>query len=72
MLIVRGTFGKVFRAELKTKKIMYAIKAICKDVLIEYKKVQNTKSEKDIFFSCDHLLLVGIDNFFQSLSVIIS
>ena len=35
MLLGRGTFGKVFLAELKTKKVLNAIKAIRKDVLIE-------------------------------------
>jgi len=32
----RGTFGKVFLAEHKKTKILYAIKVIRKDVLIEY------------------------------------
>jgi hypothetical protein len=36
MLLGRGTFGKVFLAELVKQKKMYAIKAIRKDVLIEY------------------------------------
>lgn len=32
----RGTFGKVYLAELKKTKVLYAIKVIRKDVLIEY------------------------------------
>ena len=36
MMLGRGTFGKVFLAELKQTGAMYAIKAIRKDVLIEY------------------------------------
>ena len=32
----RGTFGRVYLAELSTTKKLYAIKAIRKDVLIEY------------------------------------
>jgi serine/threonine protein kinase len=32
----RGTFGKVFLAEHKKTKVLYAIKVIRKDVLIEY------------------------------------
>ena len=36
MLLGRGTFGKVFLAELVKQKKLYAIKAIRKDVLIEY------------------------------------
>jgi len=35
-LLGRGTFGKVFLAECKLDKNQYAIKAIRKDVLIEY------------------------------------
>lgn len=67
MLLGRGTFGKVFLAELtKHNKKLYAIKAIRKDVLIEYNQVQNTKLEKDILFSCEHPFLVGMDYLFQS------
>lgn len=36
MLLGRGTFGKVFLAELTKEKKLYAIKAIRKDVLIEF------------------------------------
>lgn len=66
MLLGRGTFGKVYLAELNATKQLYAIKAIRKDVLIEYNQVQNTKLEKDILFTCDHPNLVGMDYLFQS------
>jgi serine/threonine protein kinase len=36
MLLGRGTFGKVFLAKLVKQDKLYAIKAIRKDVLIEY------------------------------------
>jgi serine/threonine protein kinase len=37
MLLGRGTFGKVYLAELTTQNNkLYAIKAIRKDVLLEY------------------------------------
>lgn len=36
MLLGRGTFGKVYLAELVKQKKLYAIKAIRKDVLIEF------------------------------------
>ena len=36
MLLGRGTFGKVYLAELVKQNKLYAIKAIRKDVLIEY------------------------------------
>ncbi len=64
MLLGRGTFGKVFLAELVKEKKLYAIKAIRKDVLIEYNQVKNTQLEKDILFSCDHPFLVGMDYLF--------
>lgn len=62
----RGTFGRVYLAELNkgsTKKL-YAIKAIRKDVLIEYDQVQSTLLEKDIMFEADHPFLVGMDYLF--------
>lgn len=64
MLLGRGTFGKVYLAELVKKKQLYAIKVIRKDVLVEYNQVQNTQLEKDILFSCDHQNLVGMDYLF--------
>jgi len=66
-LLGRGTFGKVFLAELpKEGNALYAIKAIRKDVLLDFKQVKNTKLEKDILFSCDHPFLVGMDYLFQT------
>ena len=65
-MLGKGTFGKVFLSQLRgdpTEK-QYAIKAIRKDVLLEFKQVQNTKLEKDILFSCDHPFLVGMDYLF--------
>ena len=32
----RGTFGKVYLAELQSTKALYAIKSIRKDVLLDY------------------------------------
>lgn len=36
MVLGRGTFGKVYLAELKMSKQLYAIKSIRKDVLLEF------------------------------------
>ena len=66
MVIGRGTFGKVFLAELKETKKLYAIKSIRKDILIQYEQVDNTILEKDIMFECDHPFLVGMEYLFQN------
>jgi len=66
MVIGRGTFGKVFLAELSTDKKLYAIKSIRKDVLIKFDQVENTILEKDIMFECDHPFLVGMEYLFQN------
>ena len=51
-LLGRGTFGKVFLAELIKSKKLYAIKAIRKDILIEYSTTRlKTLSSKRTFFS---------------------
>ena len=64
MVIGRGSFGKVFLAELKTTKKLYAVKSIRKDVLIQQDQVENTILEKDIMFECDHPFLVGMEYLF--------
>jgi len=51
-------------AEHKKTKVLYAIKVIRKDVLIEYDQVESTKLEKDILFAADHPNLVGMDFLF--------
>lgn len=66
MVIGRGTFGKVFLAELKESKKLYAVKSIRKDILIQYEQVDNTILEKDIMFECDHPFLVGMEYLFQN------
>lgn len=58
----RGTFGRVYLAELNGEQ--FAIKAIRKDVLLEYDQVKNTELEKDIMFQCDHVNLVSMDYLF--------
>lgn len=64
IVLGRGTFGKVYLAELSHNKKMYAIKSIRKDVLLEFDQVNNTKLEKDILMSCEHPFLVSMDYLF--------
>lgn len=47
----QGTFGKVYLTKLKSTKQLYAIKAINKDILIEYDQLENTKLEEQIMLS---------------------
>jgi len=62
----RGTFGKVYLAEFKQTKELFAIKVIRKDILIEYDQIESTELEKDILFAADHPFLVGMDYLFQT------
>ena len=66
MVLGRGTFGKVFLAELPGKNQKYAIKSIRKDILIQMDQVDSTILEKEIMFECDHPFLVGMDYVFQN------
>ena len=45
MVLGRGTFGKVFLAELSLNKKMYAVKAIRKDILIDTSSIESTLLE---------------------------
>jgi len=67
MVLGRGTFGKVFLAELpKKNNEKFAIKSIRKDILIQMDQVDSTILEKEIMFECDHPFLVGMDFVFQN------
>ena len=66
MQLGKGTFGRVYLAELPNVKQKYAIKAIRKDVLIEYDQIASTALEKDILFEADHPFLCGMEYLFQS------
>ena len=66
MVLGRGTFGKVFLAELQHDKSLYAVKSIRKDILIEMDQIEATALEKNIMLECDHPFLVGMDFLFQN------
>lgn len=66
MQLGKGTFGRVYLAELPNVTQKYAIKAIRKDVLIEYDQIASTALEKDILFEADHPFLCGMEYLFQS------
>ena len=66
MQLGQGTFGRVYLAELPGTDRKFAIKAIRKDVLIEYDQIKSTALEKDILFEADHPFLCGMEYLFQS------
>ena len=60
-VIGRGTFGKVFLIERKSKKgEVYAMKSIDKHDIIEQEQLEATILEKDIMQMCTHPFLVGM------------
>ena len=63
-VIGRGSFGKVFLVEKKDSKLVYAMKSLRKDVIIDYDQVESTKLEKDILLQADHPFLVGMNYVF--------
>lgn len=64
MQLGQGTFGRVYLAILPQTGKKFAIKAIRKDVLIEYDQIQSTALEKDILFEADHPYLCGMHYLF--------
>ena len=66
MQIGKGTFGKVYLAELRNNPKKFAIKVIRKDKLIQQKSVTSTVLEKDILLNADHPFLCGMEYLFQS------
>jgi hypothetical protein len=65
-VIGRGSFGKVFLVQKKTDGMVFAMKSLRKDVIIEYDQVESTKLEKDILLKADHPFLVGMSYVFQT------
>lgn len=63
----QGTFGKVYLTRLKSNMKLYAIKAIDKQILIEYDQEENTKLEEEILLKCKHPFLLGMDYVFQNI-----
>ena len=65
MVIGRGAFGKVYLAKLKDEDQLYAVKAIRKDILLQYDQVDSTELEKNIMLESDHPFIVGMDYSFM-------
>jgi len=62
----RGSFGKVLLVEHTTKKELYAMKSLKKDVLLNQEQVENTIQEKVILSTMKHPFLVAMAYCFQT------
>ena len=62
----RGTFGRVYLAELPAKNRLYAIKGIRKDKLIDTNQIQSTFNEMNVMLEAQHPNLCGMEYFFQT------
>ena len=58
--------GKFISLNFKTTGEFYAIKAISKEILIEYNQEENTKLEEQILLTWNHSFLLGMDFVFQN------
>lgn len=65
-MLGKGSFGKVFLVEKVDDSTPYAMKALRKDVLIDYDQIESTKLEKEILLKAQHPFLVGMDYVFQT------
>ena len=70
-VVGKGSFGKVYLVEKKIiepdeEKILYAMKVLRKDVLIDSDQIENTKLERDILKTVNHPFLVSMEFVFQT------
>lgn len=62
----RGTFGKVCLVQNNKNNLLYAMKSIKKDVLIDLDQIENTLQEKTILQNLKHPFLVDLKYCFQN------
>lgn len=62
----RGSYGTVYLVKMIRSGMLYAMKSIRKDKLIEKGVVENIRLELEILLSVEHPFLCGIDYFFQT------
>ena len=65
-VIGKGSFGKVFLVQKIQNKMVYAMKSLRKDVILDYDQIESTLLEKDILMKADHPFLVGMEYVFQT------
>lgn len=65
----KGNFGKVMLAEEKKTNMLYAIKVLKKEFIIDNDEVESTRSEKRVFLAAAkerHPFLLGLHSCFQT------
>jgi len=60
-MVGKGTFGKVYLVQNMHTKLIYAMKCIRKDIIVENEQFENIKLEKDILFQVDHPFIVNME-----------
>ena len=61
-----GTFGRVFLATLSSTGEEFAMKAMRKDKILQYKTLECTKLEMDVLTQVDHPFICELRYVFQS------
>ena len=65
-MIGKGTFGKVYLVQHTATKLVYAMKCIRKDIVIDNEQYENIKLEKDILYTIEHPFIVNMEFVFQN------
>lgn len=65
-VVGRGSFGKVMLVQKKDTKMVYAMKSLRKDALLEREQVEHTRTEKSIMQHINHPYLVKLEYAFTS------
>lgn len=63
-MIGKGTFGKVYLVSYQDTSLVYAMKCIRKDIIIDNEQFENIKLEKDILFNIEHPFIVNMEYVF--------
>ena len=67
-LVGQGAFGKVFQVRKKDSGVIYAMKVMKKDRIIEKDQAEYTKAERDILTAVTHPFVVSMRYSFQTAS----
>lgn len=65
-VVGRGSFGKVMLVQKKDTKLVYAMKSLRKDALIEKDQIEHTLTERQIMMHANHPFLVKLEYAFAT------